>query len=87
MPTNRKSAAGSKPLRAKHSALGRRLAAAAREAAAYLRGEITLIDFLIRRGKRGQKPFDRKSRRCVVGTTLKGMMRNDNVRVAKISKL
>ena len=42
MPTNRKSAAGSKPLRAKHSALGRRLLAGLDEAAAHLRGEITL---------------------------------------------
>ena len=45
MPTNRKSAAGSKPLRVKHSALGRRLIAGLDEAAAHLRGDIELTNY------------------------------------------
>lgn len=45
MPTTRKSAAGSKPTRPKHSPLGRRLIAALDEAAAHLRGEITLTEY------------------------------------------
>ena len=45
MPTIRKSAAGSKPTRPRHSPLGRRLIAALDEAAAHLRGEIALTEY------------------------------------------
>jgi putative transcriptional regulator len=48
VPTNRKFAAGSKPSRPKHSALGRRLIAGLDEVAAHLRGEIQLREYEVK---------------------------------------